>query len=715
MATLEKIRNKAGLLVTAIGVALFAFIIGDLFSGGQTFWRQAQDKVVSINGEKITTATFQRNVEDLSEVYKLQSGQNSLPAEAQLQINNQVYENLINETLVAEEAAKIGMTVSKEELADLVSGDHISPMLQQMPFFRNPQTGAFDKSLLLNFLNAVVSVEAGEQGAAASQELQQARKFWLFWEKNIKKQRLEDKYNALLAKAIMPNSLDVKAQYEGGKTSVDFTYAMQALSSIPDSAVTVSSAEIKDLYNKQKETRFKQGETRAVKYFALDIVPSEEDYKNAEEDINKAREEFATTTAIADFVNMNSEVPYVDAFVALNSMPADEKQFVESAAVNDVYGPYLENNTYKMYRVIAKTTAPDEVKARCIMLPLQGQNEADVVKLADSLMTELKKGADFATLAQEFSADRNSAANGGDLGWFTEVAAVRGLGVEFKNAFFSVKPKEFFTVRNANVMLVAQVTETKDPVAKAKVAEYAINVTPSSRTFQKLYADVNQFVANNNKVDLIEKNAASNGFNLLSNNHLTTTDVNLGTIQNARQAIRWAFHNDPGTISEVFEIDNKFVVVAVTGETPAGYTPLAQAEPVLRYELLGQKKAEKIIANLKAKGVNTLDGYAAAMDSRIDTAKFVTFNTNRITGIGNEPVLSGSAPYVKENTLTGPLAGKNGVYVYSVYNRAENQAPFNAEVEKQTLENNWTYRLMYQSLQVLRNHADIEDFRINMY
>ncbi|MEG1585824.1 MAG: SurA N-terminal domain-containing protein [Bacteroidales bacterium] len=713
MATLEKIRNKAGLLVTAIGVALFAFIIGDLFSGGQTFWRQSQDKVISINGDRITTEAYQRNIEDLTEVYKMQTGQNSLSPEYVQQINNQVYENLIRETLIGEEAVKIGMVVSKEELADLVSGDNIAPMLQQMPFFRNPETGAFDKSLLLNFLQAVVSVEDGAQGAAASQELAQARKFWLFWEKNIKKQRLEDKYNTMLAKAIMPNSLDTKAQYEGGKASVDFAYAMQALSTVPDSAVTVSSAEIKALYNKQKETRFKQGETRAIKYFVVDILPSEEDFKSADEEINKARVEFASTNDIADFVNMNSDVPYFDAFVAVSTLAPDEKQFVETAEVNQVFGPYLESNNYKMYRLIAKTTAPDSVKARHIMLPIQ--DEAKALQLADSLLTVLNKGGDFAALAQEFSADRNSAANGGELGWFTEVAALRGIGLDFKNACFSATPKKYFTIRTTYGIHVAEVTETTKPVAKAKVAEYAIAVTPSSRTFQKLYADVNQFIATNNTIEALEKNAAEKGFNLLTNNRLADTDYNLGMIQNARQPIRWAFQNEVGKISEVFELDNKFVVVAVTGETPAGYTPLAQAEPALRYELIGEKKAAKIIADLKAKGASTLDAYATAMDARVDTAKFVTFNTNRITGIGNEPVISGSAPYVAENQLTGPLAGKNGVYVYSVYNKTQNDAPFNAETEKQTLENNLTYRLMYQSMEVLKNHAKIEDYRINFY
>ena len=713
MATLEKIRNKAGLLVTAIGVALFAFIIGDLFSGGQTFWRQSQDKVVTINGERVTTETYQRNIEDLTEIYKMQSGQNNLPAEYSQQINQQVYDNLVREALIGEEAAKIGMVVSKEELADLVSGDHISPILQQMPFFKNPETGAFDKSLLLNFLQAVTSTEEGMYGDAASQELQQARRFWMFWEKNIKKQRLEEKYTTLLAKAIMPNSLDVKAQFEGGKTSADFAYAMQALSTVPDSAVTVSKSELTALYNKLKDSRFKQGESRSVKYFAVDIVPSQEDYKNAEDEINKARTEFASTNDIADYVNMNSEVPYFDAFVAISTLAPEEKQFVEASDVNTVAGPYLEKDTYKMYRLVAKTSAPDSVKARHIMIPLQ--DEARALVIADSLMTELGKGADFAALAEQFSVDRNSAANGGDLGWFTEMSALRGIGLEFKNACFEVQGNKYFTVRSNYGIHVAQVTDRTRNVAKAKVAEYSIVVTPSSRTFQKLYADINQFIATNNTLAALESAAPEKGYNLISNTNLGASEYNLGAIKNARPAIRWAFHNKPGTISEIFEFDNKFIVMAVAGETPAGYASMEQVEPMLRRELAASKKAEKIIADLKAKAPASLDAYASAMGSRVDTAKFVSFNTARITGIGTESALSGIAPYISENTLTGPVAGKNAVYVLSVYNKNQSEAPFDAAAEKRMLENNWTYRIMYQSMEVLKNHASIEDSRVNFY
>ncbi len=707
MTTLEKIRNKAGLLVAVIGVALLAFIVGDMLNGSQSFMRQSQDKVIVINGERVTTEQFNKAIADMTEIYRMQSGQASLSPEYTQQINAQVYDALVREMLVQEEAAKVGMQVSSEELADIVSGDNISPMLMQLPFFRNPQTGAFDKAMLLNFLQAVVG------DGPATPEIQQARQFWLFWEKNIKNQRLEEKFNTLLTKIITPNSLDVKAQYEGGKVSADFAYAMQALSTVPDSTVQVSNAEIKARYEKLKDVRYKQGDTRAVKYFYVDIAPNESDYEEAETMINEARDEFASTTEIASFVNMNSDASYNDVFIAVNKFTPDEQQFIEKSVPNQVFGPYLENDAYRMYRVIEKTVAADSIKARHIVLA--GQDKESAKALADSLVTVLKKGGDFAALSAEFSADTRSAENGGELGWFTEMDALAGIGPEFKDAAFAANLKEYIVIETSFGAIVAQITEKTKPVAKAKVAQYAINVSASSRTFQQLYANVNSFIATNTTLAAIEENALENGFNVLSNGSVKSTDYTLGVIKDARPAIQWAFHNPVGAVSDVKEIDNKFVVVVVTGQTPAGYTPMAQVSDMLRLELIREKKAAKIVNDLKAKSITSLDGYAQAMDSRIDTAKYVSFNTARITGIGNEPILSGAAPYVADNTLTGPLAGNNAVYVISVTDKTINEAPFDAAAEKASMTANWTYRLMYQVMSVLENNAEIEDYRVNFY
>ena len=188
MATLEKIRSKSGLLVTVIGVALFAFIIGDLFTGGETFMRQAQDKVVTINGVKVTTGQFSKSLNEFTEVVKMHQGAASLPAESQEWVNRQVYDNIVNEALLYQEAEKLGLSITKAELVDMVSGDHISPVVEQIPFFRNQETGAFQKEALVNFLSNVVNADAAT--ASMNPQIAQMQSYWMFWEKSVKQNRL---------------------------------------------------------------------------------------------------------------------------------------------------------------------------------------------------------------------------------------------------------------------------------------------------------------------------------------------------------------------------------------------------------------------------------------------------------------------------------------------------------------------------------------------
>lgn len=710
MATLEKIRRRAGLLAVVIGFALLAFIMGDLLNSGQTLFRMSADKVAEVNGERITTGQYQDRVDEITEAMKLQTGQSALSNEMSIQINQNAYESLISEILINDATQKIGMTVSSEELADILQGNNISPMIQQL--FRNPQTGEFDKSMLLNFLQNVLSIEEGVLGGAQAEQLAMYKNFWLYLEKTIKQQRLIDKYNGLLVKAIMPNKLDLQAAYDAGKESVNFLYAVQPYSSISDSSVTIGKAELQKLYDSKKEL-FKQDETREIKYFIVDINPSAEDYKLTEEKITELKGEFSTTTDMADLVNLNSDQPYLDAYVAESDLDGDLLSFVKSAQVNDVKGPFLENDSYKMYRLMGKIMAPDSVKARHIVLPLQ--DEANALALTDSLINVLNNGGDFTALAQEFSIDQSTAAKGGDLGWFTEVAALNGIGQEFKNACFSAKGNSYFTVRSDYVIQIVQVTGRTKDVPKVNVAAFVMNVLPSSETFNSLYNEVNQCLANSTDLEKFETNATEKGYQLLIDKSLTPSDYSLGTVRDARQVIKWAFNNKKGSVSEIFEIDNKFIAAAVVNIYPRGYASLEQVEPVLREELLSEKKSQIIIDDLKAKNLTSIDAYAQAMNSAIDTAKYVTFNTRRITGIGEEPALCGLVPYAAENQVSSPVKGANGVYVFSVLSKTASDKPFDAKTEQANIDNMTTYRIPYQTMEVLRRKADVIDNRIAFF
>ena len=423
MATLEKIRSKAGLLVLVVGVALFAFIIGDFLNSGSTYFRQSQEKIAEIEGEVVHIQDYQARIDEMSEMYKMQSGSTSLPEEVMTQIRQSVFDAMVQEVVLDNATEKLGMVVSAEELFDMVQGENISPLIQQMQMFTNPQTGVFDKAALLNFLKQIDADNISSYPVEQQAQLLQARNFWLFWEKNIKRQRLEQKYTMLLSKAVSANSLEAKDAFEAGNVNSDIVYAMQSYATIPDSTIEVSQSEIERLYNQRKEL-YKQKESKVIDYIAVDIRPSKEDYDNAQADIESVKEELATSNRVADIVNEYSEVPYIDAFFSEKALDAEMKQFATTAQVGDIYGPVFDNDKYRMFKLVDKTKAPDSVKVSHIMLA--GKPEAELKALADSLVGALKGGADFATLAKEHSVYQDSE-NGVVLGWFTEETALRGV------------------------------------------------------------------------------------------------------------------------------------------------------------------------------------------------------------------------------------------------------------------------------------------------
>ena len=711
MATLEKIRSKAGLLVLVVGLALFAFIIGDFLNSGSTYFRQSQERVAKIDGNVIKIQEYQERVDEMTEMYKMQSGQNSLSDEYMNQIRQSVFDVMVQDIVLNEETSKLGMGVSSEELFDMVQGDNISPVLQQMQMFVNKETGAFDKVALLNFLKTIDEDNIASYPADQQAQLIEARNFWLFWEKNIKRQRLEQKYTTLLGKAISANVLDAKDAFNATAENSDIVYAMQSYAGIPDSTIEVSKSEIEKLYNQRKEL-FKQKEGRVVKYIAVDIRPSKEDYDKASADIEALKEEFASSEKVADVVNENSEVPYVDAYFTEGAFDQEMKKFATTAEVGDVYGPVSDNDKYRMFKLVGKKTAPDSIKVSHIMLA--GGDEARTAVLADSLMDVLKHGGDFAALAKEFSVDQ-AAKNGGELGWFTEATALRGVNEEFKDAIFSTPVNEVAKVKSMYGTHIVKVTDKTANVEKYKVADIETTVSPSSKTYSNIYNELNQFISQNNDLAKLDDAAKEAGYNLIPNVTVTAGDQILGSIKNSRQVIRWALQHKKGEISEIFECSDKFVVAGIEGTVAEGYRSVDYMAPALKAEIAAQKKGEKISADLKAKNLTSVEAYAEAMGSKVDSVKFVNFGTRRISGIGVEPKLNAMVSLAEVGKVGEPVAGNNGVYVFKVYDRSKEAKEYNEANEVKAIDASNAYRFGYQAIRTLVDNADIEDNRIRFF
>ena len=711
MATLEKIRSKAGLLVLVVGLALFAFIIGDFLNSGSTYFRQTQERVAKIDGTVIKIQDYQGRIDEMTEMYKMQSGQNSLPEEYMNQIRQSVFDAMVQEVVLDEEMEKLGMGVCPEELFDMVQGENISPIIQQMQMFVNPETKAFDKTALLNFLKTIDDDNIDSYPADQQAQLIQARNFWLFWEKNIKRQRMEQKYTTLLSKAVSANVLDAKNAFDATSGSADIVYAMQSYASIPDSTIDVSKSEIEKLYNQRKEL-FKQKESKVLKYIAVDIRPSQDDYDKANADIESLKGELASSEKVADIVNENSEVPYMDVYFSEGAFDPEMKQFATTSEVGAVYGPVFDNDKYRMFKLVDKKMAPDSVKVSHIMLA--GDNEARNTALADSLMDVLKHGGNFADLAKDFSVDQ-AAKNGGELGWFTEITALRGVNEDFKNAVFSTPVNDVAKVKSMYGIHLVKVTEKTANVAKYKVADIDMTVSPSSKTYSDIYNDLNHFISQNNDLSKLDDAAKEAGYNVVSDVTVTADNQTLGSIKNSRQVIRWAFQHDKGEISEIFECDDKFVIAGVDGTIKEGYRSVASVTPALKSEIAAQKKGEKISADLKAKNLTSVEAYAEAMGAKADSVKFVSFGTRRISGIGVEPKLNAMVSLAEAGRVSEPVAGNNGVYVFKVYEKNKDAKEYNEANEIKALDASNAYRFGYQAIRSLVDKADVEDNRIRFF
>ena len=708
MAILQKIRDRSGLLIAVIGVALLAFILGDLLTSGNTFLRKYQDKAFVVDGDFVSTQEYFDRVAEWEDFQKMVSGENSLDESATSQIRDIVYQQMVKERILDSQAKKLGLTVSKEEINDLVHGDVISPLLQQLPLFVDPQTGQFDKSTLLNFLSTINTDESmlpPEQIAM----VRQYKSIWLFIENLIKYQRLEEKYGSLLSSAVMVNDAEAKTAFDQTQQSADLIYVVQNYYTIPDSVASVTDAEIKKFYN-ENQNLFKASNPRAkLTYFTKEVVPSDEDFDEVEKATSEVYEKLLTTTNAAAVVSDYSDAPFVDAYISANLLSPDERSFVQSAEVSDVYGPFRDGDSFKLYKYLGKTVAPDSVKLRMIGIPEIIANDSLVTAYIDSLHILIKEGKDFTELANEL----NPQSNGGEIGWVREIDLVQA-GPNVAQDIFSIPTGSVSKIKMPGQQSLIYVEEKTNPVEKYKLAVVNMPVIVSDKTQNNIDNELNQLVSEPNIKDNFTQLAQEKGYSVIPSQTVGATDHMLAQMQGSRQVINWALNEKEGAIKK-FDLSRNRIVARVDKIIPAGVLPLSEVSDNIRSLLLNDKKAEKIISDLNSKNLTTLEDYATAMDSKIDSVKFVDFNTSNITNLGNEPVLNAYAAYAPLNTIVGPLKGNMGVFVIDVINREQVEGEYNAEDQKIAMQLNAIYRLQNQAIEVLKDKMKVVDNRYKFY
>ena len=708
MATLQSIRKHSGWLVAIIGLALFAFIAGDAAQVLQP--HQNSQNVGEINGNKIDAQTYQKLVEEYTQAINFIRGNNSLTEAENAQIKDEVWSTLVTNTLVGEQAKKLGLTVTTAELQAAIN-EGTDPLLAQSAF-RNQATGKFDRDVLMNFLAEYANMDPEVMPAEYVDYYHQLYNYWKFIESNLQSSLLMQKYEALITNAQLTNPVAAEYNFNARNSHAEVAYAVVPFSSIADSLVKVSNSDINKLYEAKKELYKQPAETRAIKYIDVAVVPSQADRDDLQKEVAEYAEQLATTEDLASLTRLaNSTVAYSEVPVSENGLPTDIVARLDSVKGDEVYGPYYNqaDDSYNAFRLLAKTQLPDSVQFRQIQVA-----DADAARtktLADSIYNALKQGADFAELATKYGQPSEPA-------WIAtaniEGAGITGDNATYLNTLFGMRKNELKQLSLAGGELIIQVVDTKNPIEKYTAAIIKRPAYFSNETYAEAYNKLSAFVADNQTLEDIEANAEEAGFRLYPVNEVSNATHTIGGVQGTREALRWAFGAKKGEVSQIFEAgeNDHLMVVAVSDIHKAGYRPVDQFTEMFRMQAIADKKADKILADVK--GVKTMQEALALNGVKSDTLRRVSFSSPTYVSKvpASEPALSGAAATLEEGTLSAPIKGNGGIYFIQVLKKNNGVAKYDAAAEQKTLEATATRNINSNTiLNELYLQGDIEDNR----
>lgn len=707
MATLQKIRTKGPLLVIVIGLALFAFIAGDAWKVFQP--HQSQD-AGEVNGEVISVQEYQALVEEYTEVVKFSSGMTALSDEQTNQIKDEVWRTYVSNKLIEKEAKKLGLTVSKAEIQSIIN-EGVNPMLQQTPF-RNQQTGAFDKDMLKKFL---VDYSKMDKNTPAEYQnyYESMHNFWVFIEKSLIQNRLASKYQALVSKSLVSNPVEAQATFDARVNQMDLLLAAIPYSSIVDSTITVKESDLKDLYAKKKE-QFKQNvEARNIKYIDVQVKASAEDKAAIEKEVAESAVQLGEgATDYTSLVRSASSLyPYVDLYYNKAAFPADVTARMDSVSMGEVYGPYynLTDNTINTFKVLAKSVVADSVEFRQIQIYAE-----DPIKMkakADSVYNAIKGGANFMEVAKKYGQT-------GDATWMTaanyENAKVEGADFKFLSTVYSLGVNESANLDLGQANVILQVINKKAMKDKYKVAVVKRSVDFSKETYNRAYNSFSQFIAANPTLDKVVANVETAGYNLIDRTDLYSSEHGVDQIKGTRDALKWVFAAKVGDVSSLYECGNsdRMLFIALASVVKEGYRSLEQVKDQLRAEIVKEKKAEKIMADMKATNATSFGQYGTMAQAVTDSVKHVTFAAPAYVPSlrSSEPLVGAYASVGELNKISAPIKGNAGVFVLQLYAKDKLNETFDAKAEEATIESGHA-RMASRLMEDLYQKGKVKDSR----
>ena len=670
MAALGKIRSKGGILVTAIGLALFAFLAEAAFRSCNEIKSESRQQIGEILGEKISVQDYQKLIDEYQSAIKFTMQRDNLTEDELNQVKDQVWQQLVNNRVLEADAKKVGLTVTEQELSNVLN-DGTNPMLAQTPFV-NQQTGRFDINALQQFLDGYNKAKASN--SPQLEQMQTIYDYWLFVEKNLRTQLLGQKYQALLASCVLSNKAEAKMAFKDNNEESDIQLASLAYSTIKDADVKVTDEDLKAKYEELKPAFRQNTETRDIKFVDYQIKASASDRNAIVKDMNELQKQLATATDPSLVISKSgSMIPYLGLPVSSKAYQQypDIASKIDSLAVGTTgVTENKQDNTLNIIRVMSKAQLPDSVQFRQIQVAANTPEEAHAK--ADSIQKALAGGADFVAIAKRYGQT-------GEKVWFTgqQYEAAPSMSEDNRTYIEALLNGEVNAIQNVALTqgnIILQVVDKKAMKTKTTAAIIKKLIDFSKATRSDAYNKFSEFVAKSATAADLEKNASKYGYHVQSLNDVSTSEHYVAGVHGTRDALKWLFDAKQGDVSPLYECgdNDHLMVIVLSAIHPKGYRSWddPQVKEILKREVIKDKKAEKLMAKLK--GVNSIAA-AQAKGAKVSTVSQITFAAPafvQATGSA-EPALSGAVAATAAGKFSkNPVKGNAGVYVFQVVKKA---------------------------------------------
>ncbi len=695
-------RDKyATVVVIAICVSLVAFLLMDAFVGPKSFFHRSTEVGV-VDGQGIEYRDFMGQMQTAENSYRAQSPGSNINDATRNQLREQVWNKFLSEVLLGNEYSKLGIGFTETELSDLTVTPDADPQIKGIRDFQDPQTGQFDPNRVIMFLKQL------------NQQTPEIQQQWIQLEDYLRNSTLQRKFFSLVRAGVYYPKWLQEMDMQDKSSSATISYVGIPYASISDSAVKVTDDELKQ-YLTAHSTVFHQDASRRVEYVSFDALPTAADSAAIMKQIDTLKSDMSSTAnaGIAGFINRNSDIPYNDIYIPQSQLqfPSPQKEAVENLPLGGIYGPFYTNGMVAYIKMVDRQTLPDTVKVRHIIMSDQSTPDSTAKKELDSLAVVIKGGGDFRALADKFSQDPNKAQNGGEY-TLTPLSQFPQGGKDYA---FEHKKGDIGVIKIQGGYQLVQVVDQQHFEPAVKIALLAKHMDASQETDNATFSAANEFAGKNRTQQAFNKSIAQEGLNKRIAD-LKPTDFDVAVLGSARDLVRWAFNDaKKGDVSNVFSLENKYVVAVLTDMKEEGIASLDQVRAQVTAEVKKEKKARQIADKMKS--ASTLEAIASTFGQQVKQAQNVNFNTPFIPDAGFEPKVVGAAfnKALGKAKVSGPIFGNSGVFAIEV--DSLQTVPGNTGMEQQREQQvaMWQNTITNQIFDMLKKESKITDNRLKFF